>query len=259
MMSYNKKIKRLYREHGLLGLIEAIIFKFLAKCFHVPSRKIAVFNGVAVRGASLSSKVDIFPEHEAELISAIRNHVKNGETAMVIGGGSGASTVVVAHQVGNLGSVESYEANKNSLARVKETISMNKVDDRVKVHHAIVEKPVYLLGEIGNPPLLAAKDFPECNALVMDCEGAELSILQNITIRPRLIIVETHPSLNSSKEDAIKLLENMEYEIISGKTKRQYHDKNSSHIFWFNWVGNRINYCFYWTDFYFDSYQKSNS
>jgi hypothetical protein len=224
MNSSTKKGKKPKNKMGFSRLAQAGLFKILAKCFHVPSRKIAVFNGVAVRGASLSSKVDIFPEHEAELISAIRNHVKNGEKAMVIGGGSGASTVVVAHQVGNLGSVESYEANKNSLARVKETISMNKVDDRVKVHHAIVEKPVYLLGEIGNPPLLAAKDFPECNALVMDCEGAELSILQNITIRPRLIIVETHPSLNSSKEDAIKLLENMEYEIISADSRGESQD-----------------------------------
>ena len=88
-----------------------------------------------------------------------RNYVKSGEKALVIGGGSGASTVVVAHQVGNLGSVFSYEGNKNSFVRVKETVNLNKVNDHVKVYHTIVEKPVYLLGEIGNPPTLAAKDF----------------------------------------------------------------------------------------------------
>ena len=174
MTSSIKKGKKLYNEQGFFGLVQAGLFKFLAKCFHIPSRKIAVFNGVAVRGASLSSKIDIFPEHEAELISAIRNYVRNGERALVIGGGSGASTVVVAHQVGNTGSVVSYEGNRNSVARVKETINLNKVDDRVEVHHTIIEKPVYLLGEIGNPSTLAAKDFPDCDVLVMDCEGAEL-------------------------------------------------------------------------------------
>ena len=224
MTSSVKKGKKSKNKMGFSILVQAGIFKILAKCFNIPTRKIAVFNGVAVRGAGLYSKTDVFSDHEAELITAIRNHVKNGEKVMVIGGGSGASTVVVAHQVGLLGSVESYEANKNSLARVKETISLNKVDDRVQVHHAIVEKPVYLLGEIGNPPLLPAKDFPECDALVMDCEGAELSILQNITIRPRLIIVETHPSLNSSKDDAIKLLENMEYEVISSDSRGESQD-----------------------------------
>ena len=215
MTSSTKKVKKLYNAHGLSGLIEAVAFKFLAKCFHVPSRKIAVFNGVAVRGASLYSKVDIFPEHEDELISAIRNYVKNGEKALVIGGGSGASTVVVAHQVGNTGSVESYEGCRNSVARVKETINLNKVDDRVVVHHTIVEKPVYLLGDIGSPSTLAAKDIPDCDALVMDCEGAEIPILQNIKIRPRLIIVETHPFLNSPKEEVIKLLDKLGYDIIS--------------------------------------------
>ena len=149
------------------------------------------------------------------MISAIRNYVKNGEKALVIGGGSGASTVVVAHQVGNTGSVISYEGNKNSFARVKETINLNKVNDRVEVHHTIVEKPVYLIGEIGNPSILLAKDFPDCDALVMDCEGAELPILQNIKIRPRLIIVETHPTLNAPKEETIKLLDKLGYDIIS--------------------------------------------
>ena len=52
MASLNKKIKRLYSEKGFSGLVEAISFTFLARCFHVPSRKIAVFNGIAVRGAS---------------------------------------------------------------------------------------------------------------------------------------------------------------------------------------------------------------
>lgn len=224
MTSSIKKGKKLYNKHGLSGLIEAVAFKFLAKCFHVPSRKIAVFNGIAVRGASFYSKIDIFPEHEAELISAIRNFVKNGEKALVIGGGSGASTVVVAHQVGNAGSVVTYEGNKNSVARAKETINLNKVDDRVEINHAIIEKPVYLLGEIGNPPTIPAKDFPDCDVLVMDCEGAEVPILQNIKIRPRLIIVEAHPLLNSPKEKVIKLLDKLGYDVISIDARRESID-----------------------------------
>ena len=224
MTSFNKKIKRLYREHGFSGLIEAVIFKFLGKCFNVPSRKIAVFNGIAVRGASFYSKTDIFPEHESELISAIRNYVKNGEKVLVIGGGSGASSVVVAHQIGNTGSVIVYEGNKNSAARTRETININKVNDRVEIQHAIIEKPVYLLGEIGNPPTIPASDLSECDALVMDCEGAEIPILQNMKIRPRLIIVEAHPLLNSPKDKVIELLEQLGYEIISSESRNKFLD-----------------------------------
>lgn len=218
-MASIKKGKRLIKEQGFSGLVKAVIFKLLIKWFGIPSRKIAIFNGVAVRGASLYSKIEIFPEHEAQLISAIRNHVKCGDKALVIGGGSGASTVVVAHQVGNTGTVISYEGNKNSFARVKDTINLNKVDDRVEVYHTIVEKPVYLLGEIGNPPTLAAKDFPDCDVLVMDCEGAEIPILENMIIKPRLIIVETHPTLNAPKEETIKILHNLGYDIISTNTR----------------------------------------
>ena len=224
MASLNKKIKRLYSEKGLSGLVEAMSFTFLARCFHVPSRKIAVFNGIAVRGASFYSKEDIFPKHEDELISAIRNYVKNGEKVILIGGGSGASTVVVAHQVGKNGSVITYEANRNSFARTKETINLNQVDDRVEIYHAIIEKPVYLVGELGDPPLIPTKDFSECDVLVMDCEGAEIPILQNLQISPRLIIVEAHPLLNSPKEEVIKLLDKLGYEIISSDSRGESLD-----------------------------------
>ena len=224
MTSLIKKIQKIYRKYGFSGLVEAISFTFLARCFHVPSRKIAVFNGIAVRGASFYSKEDIFPKHEVELISAIRNYIKNGEKVIVVGGGSGASTVAVAHQVGNNGSIIAYEANKNSLARSKETIQLNKVNDRVEIKHAIIEKPVYLLGELGNPPLIPAKNFSECDVLVMDCEGAEIPILENMKIRPRLIIVEAHPALNSPKENVIKLLDKLGYEIISSDGRRESLD-----------------------------------
>ena len=155
---------------------------------------------------------------------AIRNYIENGEKVIVVGGGSGASTVAVAHQVGNSGSIIAYEANKNSLARSKETIQLNKVNDRVEIKHAIIEKPVYLLGELGEPPLIPAKDFLECDVLVMDCEGAEIPILENMKIRPRLIIVEAHPALNSPKEEVIKLLEKLQYEIISSDSRRESLD-----------------------------------
>ena len=221
MTSSVKKGKKLYSEKGLSGLFQAAIFKFLANSFGIPSRKIAVFNGVAVRGASLSSKIDIFPEHEAELISAIRNYVESGENALVVGGGSGASTVAVAHQVGIKGTVITYEGNKNSVDVVNDTINLNKVQNRVSVKHVIVEKPIHLMGFIGKAPTLLAKDFPACDVLVMDCEGAELPILQNLIIKPRLIIVETHPMFDSPEEKIIELLKNLGYDIISNNLRQK--------------------------------------
>jgi precorrin-6B methylase 2 len=217
----SKKIKKLLIDKGPSGLIQAVIFKILTNCFHIPSRKIAMFNGIAVRGASLYSKIEIYPEHEAELISAIRNYIKSDENVLVIGGGTGASTVAVAHQVGIKGTVITYEGNKNSVNVVNDTINLNKVEDRVSVKHMIVEKPVHLMGFVGEASTILAKDFPECDVLVMDCEGAELPILQNLIIKPRLIIVETHPMFDSPEEKIIELLKNLGYDIISNDLRQE--------------------------------------
>ena len=94
----------------------------------------------------------------------------------------------------------------------------------MKIYHAIIEKPVYLLGDLGDPPLIPTRDFSECDVLVMDCEGAEIPILQNLQISPRLIIVEAHPLLNSPKEEVIKLLDKLGYEIISSDSRGESLD-----------------------------------
>ena len=220
-MTSIKKDKNRYKKLGMSLLIQAGLFKILTKCFGIPSRKIAVFNGIAVRGASIYSKTDMFPEHEAELISAIRDYVKSGERALVIGGGSGASTVVVAHQVGTTGTVDTYEGNKTSVDVVNDTIKLNMVHDRVKVHHTIVEKPVHLMGDVLGAENLLAKNFPDCDALIMDCEGAELPILQNMKVKPRLIIVETHPQFGSPEDKIIDLLDELGYDILSSDTRQK--------------------------------------
>ena len=133
----------------------------------------------------------------------------------------GAATVAVAHQVGIKGTVITYEGNKNSVDVVNDTINLNKVQNRVSVKHVIVEKPIHLMGFVGDAPTLLAKDFPKCDALVMDCEGAELLILQNLVIRPRLIIVETHPMFDSPEEKIIELLKNLGYDIISNNLRQK--------------------------------------
>ena len=44
------------------------------------------------------NKEDIFPKHEDELISAIRNYVKNGEKVLVIGAGGVSPSVILSLQ-----------------------------------------------------------------------------------------------------------------------------------------------------------------
>jgi len=196
-------------------IFKRAISKILIKWYNLPTRKIAVYNGVAIRNSPLLNKIDVNPDHEAQLIAAIRRYVENGETAVIVGGGTGPSTVVTAHQVGQKGSVTTFEAVEKLIKIIRETVDLNKVDDRVTIHHAIVEKPIYLPGEQGRTPLLPASKLPQCNALIMDCEGAELPILQNIKIRPRIIIVETHKHFGASEEKVGKVLTDLNYQIVS--------------------------------------------
>ena len=48
--------------------------------------------------------------------------------------------------------------------------------------------------------------------------------MQNIKIRPRLIIVEAHPSLNSPKEEVSDLLNKLGYDIISSDARGESLD-----------------------------------
>jgi hypothetical protein len=45
----------------------------------------------------------------------------------------------------------------------------------------------------------------------MDCEGAEVTILENLEIRPQYIIIESH----GTQESIIESLSDMGYEIVS--------------------------------------------
>jgi len=40
--------------------------------------------------------------------------------------------------------------------------------------------------------IVSSPDLPDCDVLVLDCEGAEIEILLEMEIRPRVVFVETH-------------------------------------------------------------------
>jgi hypothetical protein len=52
--------------------------------------------------------------------------------------------------------------------------------------------------------VLPPSELPPCNVLELDCEGAEVEILREMNIQPRVILVETHDhfSAGNSRERA---------------------------------------------------------
>lgn len=191
-----RRIRTHYRARGLRGLAGAAARRaaagVLRRIFGLPERRIGVYNGVAVRNVGLADVQDEQPLHEAQLFEAIRAHVPAGADVVLVGGGHGASAVCAARQVGPTGSVRAYEASAPSVATCRDTLRLNQVEDRASCDHAVVGKAHHVRDEVGDAETLTGADLPPCDALVMDCEGAEVEILATLDEFPPLIIVETH-------------------------------------------------------------------
>ena len=156
------------------------------------------------------------PEYEATLIHAIQSNVRCGDKVVVVGGGEGVTVTVAAKAVGDTGSVICYEGGESYVNSVNRTTKINGVAERVTVNHAIVGERVYVYGdhEAGKPSkLLSPDELPDCDVLELDCEGAEIVILENMKISPRTILVETHGVHGAPAEAVRRILEARHYTV----------------------------------------------
>jgi hypothetical protein len=64
--------------------------------------------------------------------------------------------------------------------------------------------------------VLAPSELPPCNVLELDCEGAEVEILRELTIQPRVILVETHGLFGAPTDLVASLLKKRGY-IVSDR------------------------------------------
>jgi tRNA A58 N-methylase Trm61 len=145
----------------------------------------------------------------------MKEQVKKDEKVVVVGGGNGVTAVMAAEKVGEGGDVIVYEGSADKVEMCKQTARLNGVSDRIEVRHGIVGPSISVWGEEKGAPHLEPKEIPDCDVLELDCEGAETDILENIQIRPRVIIVESHGVFDAPTEVVKKLLEDLSYTIVS--------------------------------------------
>jgi hypothetical protein len=176
-----------------------------------------VYNGVAVRKHRLLDhpRHDEQADYERALIDGIRSVTENGDGVCVVGGGLGVSTVVAARQVGDAGSVTTFEAARQGVERVTRTVELNQVAERVRVRHSVVSDDISVWGSVGDATRLSPDQLPVSDVLVLDCEGAEDDILEGIAFTPRAVIVETHGCFGVPKEDVVSTLRANRYTIRS--------------------------------------------
>ena len=81
--------------------------------------------------------------------------------------------------------------------------------------HAVVGEAISVHGEQDDRSKLIVPpaELPECDVLELDCEGSEIGILRNMTIRPRAIAVETHGLYGAPTTMVKELLENLGYAV----------------------------------------------
>lgn len=188
-------------------------------------RRLGSLNNVAVRRPRLFDATDVDKNYKKALIDATRSYAKDGDTVINIGGGAGVSTVVAARQVGPTGSVITYEGGSEWVDLCREAADINHVEDIVDVKHCVVGTDVGVWGEPGDT--ISPCDLPSAEMLIMDCEGAEMLILEQLDQTPDVVIVEVHPSKGIDVAEVPDLLLSQGYQIRTERNPDGGYARNS--------------------------------
>jgi hypothetical protein len=154
-------------------------------------------------------------DYEQTLIDALKSEIRVGDSVTIVGGGEGVTAVVAAQAVGETGSVVCFEGGGWGVQKVKATGIRNKMSRRLTVKHAVVGEAINVYGDPAQLSTLvvAPAELPACDILELDCEGAEIVILRNMTIRPRVIVVETHGFYGAPTVVVKEILEELGYAV----------------------------------------------
>lgn len=219
----SNKISIKIREDGLLGLVQAVpryIYSNFLRNHLLTHKNPVSFNGIespykasvfdrVVPGYSLENK----PAYEDAEIDAVRKYTEKGDKVVIVGGGRGITPTAAANSVGEKGHVIAYEASVDRISRARKTVQHNQVSDIVDLHHSIIGRAESVAGEIGSASALPPDELPTCDFLELDCEGAEEQILEEMTISPRVISVETHETMGASHSNVLSMLDDRGYNI----------------------------------------------
>lgn len=175
-------------------------------------RKLGHLNRVTTRMPRLFDATDVVERAEAIPVFALRHHTRPGDRVVILGGGHGVTTVHASIYAGEEGEVRVFEGSREHVDIVTEALELNPTDAPIDVTHAVVGDPVEVWGSTQEATQLDPSELPECDVLEIDIEGAEFSVLDGLEIRPRVIIVESHPHHGSTAEGLRMVLTGMGYE-----------------------------------------------
>ena len=154
-------------------------------------------------------------DYESALMSGLSRATRAGDNVIVVGGGLGVTATHAAGLVGPSGHVICYEGSPLLSESVGKTAALNGLAERVKVECAIVGAAIGVYRNRGEklPPVLPAAELPACDVLELDCEGAEITILRDMRISPRVALVETHGMLGTPSREVRATLQARGYVV----------------------------------------------
>jgi hypothetical protein len=165
------------------------------------------------------------PDYEAALVAGLNESVRPGDRVVVVGGGLGVTAVIAALRAGPSGTIECFEGSKRYVKHVEDTARRNRVSN-LAVHHAVISKSIAVYGDkIDEAVVMPPARLPPCDVLELDCEGAEVHILREMVIRPRVILVETHGIYGATTSLVDSLLRDRGYVVSPlGLAEPRYRD-----------------------------------
>jgi hypothetical protein len=155
------------------------------------------------------------PGYEAALVAGLKETVRLGDGVVIVGAGLGVTAVVAALRAGLSGNVQCFEASKQYVKLAQKTAARNRITN-INIHHTVVAKLIATFDGGSASDLgivLPPSQLPPCDVLQIDCEGAEVEILREIIIQPRVILVETHGLFGAPTNLVTSLLEKCGYVV----------------------------------------------
>lgn len=196
-----------------LGILRAIYNRWIRTR---TDRIWAYCNGFFIKGAYRFDRTLVKPWAKSGLVASIQEYVEDGDCVIEVGTGPGLAAL---HAADAGGWVASFEAGEDMVRAARKAVEFNNHTEHVQIYHAVVgiEYDSYgstaAASQVAPADLLEVADHDQCDVLIMDCEGAEVTIIPGLEIAPRVIICETHPSLNAPTELVSDLLAKQGYDI----------------------------------------------
>jgi hypothetical protein len=165
--------------------------------------------GVPVLYPRLLDATKNFPDYKQGLIRAIHDHCE-GRPVTLVGLGRGVSTIHCLRAGATR--VDAYEASETMIGIADQTFAACPYEptERVSVHHNVVGEAVEIYGD-GIGSSVPESELPANDVLIMDCEGAERSILDGLPadLSGSVAIVETHPERGVPTDETRARLERL--------------------------------------------------